>query len=507
MSVIMSARKAANLIQNGDTIAFCSCENMVLPETVMKAIEERYLETDEPSGLTELHPVIPGMGVGLGLEHFAHEGMIDTAIGSGYSYLKTSMITKMINENKIKAYDVPMGTMYQMLNNIGAGMKYTISQVGLNTFVDPRIEGGCMNSVTPNNFVKTIDFQGEEYLCYRNPNINISIIRGTTADEFGNISLEEEPMNTGVLSLALAAKACGGKVIAQVKRLAAGGSLHPRSVLVPGRLVDVIVVDENQIVSGYEFNAALTGEIRMPLSKLDSLPLDYEKVIIRRAAKEITKNPCSINLGVGMPTGIPRIMVEENRMDGITFIPEHGSMGGVPGGRAIFGTNINPQAITDAWNVFTYFRGGCLDITFLGCGQMDPDGNVNVSKFNNIVPGCGGFIDITHATRKIVFCGSFTSGGLVEEIVDGKLKIVKEGKYNKIVPHVEQITLSCKNAREKGQKVLYIMERGVFELRDNGIVLIEIAPGIDLQKDILDIINCKIEISTNLKLMDDELFR
>ncbi|MGI6084654.1 MAG: acyl CoA:acetate/3-ketoacid CoA transferase [Acetivibrionales bacterium] len=507
MATIMTAREAANLINNGDTIAICSCENMVLPETVLKAIEERYLETGEPNNLTELHPVVPGMGIGLGLEHFAHEGMVKTSIASGFSYLKTSKFTKLINENKVMAYDVPMGTMYQMLNDIGHGAKYTLTKVGLNTFVDPRLEGGCMNEVTPNDYVKVIDFEGEEYLCYKNPSINYSIIRGTSADEYGNISLEEEPMNTGVLSLALAAKASGGKVIAQVKRMVTGGSLHPRSVIVPGIMVDVLVVDPDQMVSGDEYNAALTGEIRMPVSKLEPMPLDYEKVIVRRAAKEITKAPCAINLGVGMPTGIPRILVEEDRSQGVTFVPEHGSMGGVPGGRAIFGTNINPEAITDAWNVFSFFRGGSLDGTFLGCGQMDPEGNVNVSKFNNIVPGCGGFIDITHSTKKIVFCGSFTSGGLQTEIKDGKLKIIKEGKYNKIVPQVEQITLSCKNARERGQKVLYVMERCVFELGEKGIVLIEIAPGIDLEKDIFDVLGFKVDVSPNLKLMDEALFR
>jgi propionate CoA-transferase len=400
-----------------------------------------------------------------------------------------------------------MGTLYQMIGNIAAGMKYTVTDVGVNTFVDPRLEGGCMNTATPNNFVELIDFKGEETLCYKNPAVNVSIIRGTTADEAGNISLEEEPMNTGVLSLALAAKASGGKVIAQVKRVAAAGSLHPRSVVVPGRLVDVLVVDPDQMVSGAEHNASLTGEIRVPLSTLDPMPLGYEKVIVRRAAREITTFSCSINLGVGMPTGIPRIMVEENRMRGITFVPEHGSMGGVPGGRAIFGTNVNPEAITEAWNVFSYFRGGSLTATFLGCGQMDPAGNVNVSKFNGIVPGCGGFIDITHATRKIVFCGSFTSGGLEAEVANGKLTILRDGKYNKIVPEVEQVTLSSKNARARGQQVLYVTERAVFELGENGIVMTEIAPGVDLETQILGLLDFKIDVSPNLKQMDEALFR
>jgi propionate CoA-transferase len=244
----------------------------------------------------------------------------------------------------------------------------------------------------------------------------------------------------------------------------------------------------------------------MPLSQVEPLPLSMEKVILRRAAKEIGPAPKTVNLGVGMPIGVPRIIMEEGLFEGMTFFPEHGSLGGVPGDRAIFGTNINPEAIIDPTNVFGYFRGGGLDISFLGCGQLDRHGNVNVSKFSGIVPGCGGFIDIAHRTKILVFCGTFTSGGLATSIKNGQLSIEKEGRFRKIVPEVEQITLSGKNAVQQQQRVIYITERCVFELAQSGIVLTEVAPGVDLKKHITSLIDFPIEVSPRLKTMDKELF-
>lgn len=504
---IMTAHEAVRIIKDRDVIAVCGCENLLTAEMTLQALEESFVKTGHPRNLTEYHLVIYGMGPRLGLEHFAHEGMATRSVGSGFSYLKSSKMTQMIREEKIEACVVPMGTMYQMMQNIATGMEYTLTKVGINTFVDPRIEGGSLNSVTPNNTADVVEFKGETYLCYKNPTINIAIIRGTTADEYGNISLEEEPVTLGIMSLAMAAKACGGKVIAQVKRLAKTGTLHPHSVIVPGIMVDAVVVDENQSYSGGEkLNPALTGEVRMPLSKMDALPLNIEKVILRRAAKEIGEAPKTVNLGVGIPIGVPRIVLEEGLFDGITFFPEHGSLGGVPGDRSIFGTNINPEAIIDPTDVFRYFCGGGLDVTFLGCGQIDRYGNVNVSKFNGIIPGCGGFIDIVYRTKKLVFCGPFTSGGLIAHVSGGGIAIEKEGKFKKIIPEVEQITLSSKNASQQGQKVFYVTERAVFELGPRGIVLTEIAPGVDLQKNILDLIEFTVEVSPSLKKMDKALF-
>jgi propionate CoA-transferase len=491
---VMTAEEAVAMIRDHDTIAVCGCENLLLPDKVLQALEARFLSVGRPKYLTEYHPVIYGMGPRLGLEHLAHDGLVARSIGSGFSYLKTSCMSQMLREGRIEAYVAPMGTLYQMFQNTAAGYKYTLTQVGL-------------NSTTPNTLAEIVEFKGEDYLCYKTPCVDIAIIRGTTADEYGNVSLEEEPVTLGILSLAMAARASGGKVIVQVKRLAKAASLHPQSVVVPGIMVDAIVIDEEQSYSGGQrMNPVLTGRVRMPLSRVDPLPLDMEKVILRRAAKEVGQAPKTVNLGVGMPVGVPRIIVEEGLLEGMTFFPEHGSLGGVPGDRAIFGTNINPEAIIDPTDVFGYFRGGGLDISFLGCGQLDRHGNVNVSKFSGIVPGCGGFIDIAHRTKILVFCGTFTSGGLATSIKNGQLSIEKEGRFRKIVPEVEQITLSGKNAVQQQQRVIYVTERCVFELAQNGIVLTEVAPGVDVNKHITSLIDFPIEVSPRLKMMDKELF-
>ena len=435
------------------------------------------------------------MGVGLGLEHFAHEGMLKKLIGSGYSYLKTSKITTMIRENKVPAYLIPMGTVLQIMGNVAAGEPYTYSKVGFGTFVDCDVEGGCVNSITENNFCTREVIHGEEVLCYKNPKIDVAILRGTTADEFGNISLEQEPMMLGVRTLAMAARASGGKVIVQVKRLVKRGTIDPQKVVIPGIMVDMVVVDENQAPSGGKMNPALTGEVRIPVSELEPLPLDAAKVISRRAAREITQQCAVVNLGVGIPVNIPMIQVEEHSDKDTIFFPEHGAIGGVPAERAIFGTNVNPEAIIDSTDVFRYYRAGGLTQSFLGFGEFDQYGNVNVSRFNGIIPGCGGFIDIAHKTPKLVFCGAFTAGGAKLEIGGGKLKILQEGKYRKIVNKVEQITLNGQEALKKGQDVTYVTERAVFHLTRDGIELLEYAPGVDIQKDILDLISFPILVS------------
>ena len=312
-------------------------------------------------------------------------------------------------------------------------------------------------------------------------------------------------MMLGVRTLAMAARACGGKVIVQVKRLVKRGSIDPQKVVIPGIMVDMVVVDENQAPSGGKMNPALTGEIRIPISALEPLPLDAAKVISRRAAREITKQCAVVNLGVGIPVNIPMIQVEDGADQDTIFFPEHGAIGGVPAERAIFGTNVNPEAIIDSTDVFRYYRGGGLTQSFLGFGEFDQYGNVNVSKFNGIIPGCGGFIDIAHKTPKLVFCGSFTAGGAKIEIGGGRLHILQEGKYRKIVEKVEQITLNGQEALKKGQDITYVTERAVFHLTSAGIELVEYAPGVDIQKDILDLIPFTILVR-DPREMDARLF-
>ncbi len=506
MSKVVSAREAVDIIQDGATIVVCGCENIIVPERLLVELEKRFLETGHPKNIMDIHPITYGMGVGLGLEHLAHEGLLARSLGSGFSYLKTSNIANLVRGGKIQAHVVPMGTIYQMLSGTAAGEKYTFNKVGFGTFVDSEVEGGCMNSATENTMCRRVEILGEQYLCYENPKIDVALLRGTTVDEFGNLSVEQEPMNTGLLTLAMAAKASGGKVIVQAKRLCSHKDIAPRRVMVPGIFVDMIVIDEEQHTSGgATLNPALTGEIRMPVSTLDPLPLNVQKVVARRASKEITQPHSIVNLGVGIPVMIPMILNEDNSPLNTVFFPEHGSIGGIPGERAIFGTNINPEAIIDHTNVFQYFRGTGLGMSFLGMGEVDIDGNVNVSNFNGITPGCGGFIDIAHRTPKLTFCGSFTAGGLDIEIGGGKMTIKSEGKFSKFVNKVQQITLNGKVALEKKQDVRYVTERAVFQLTEKGLKLLEYAPGVDVQKDIAALIPFPI-IVENPVLMDASLF-
>lgn len=506
MSKVVSAREAVDTIRDGSTVVVCGCENIIVPEKLLSELEKRFLETGHPKNITDIHPITYGMGVGLGLEHLAHEGLLARSIGSGFSSLKTSNMAALVRSGKIQAYVAPMGTIYQMLAGAASGEKYTFNKVGFGTFIDSEIEGGCMNSATANTLCRRVEILGEQYLCYENPKVDVALIRGTTVDEFGNLSVEQEPMNTGLLTLAMAAKASGGTVIVQAKRLCKHKDIAPRRVLVPGVFVDMVVIDGEQHISGgAALNPALTGEIRMPVSALDPLPLNVQKVIARRAAREITKPRSIVNLGVGIPVSIPMILNEEGSTLETIFFPEHGSIGGIPGERAIFGTNINPEAIIDHTNVFHYFRGTGLDMTFLGVGEIDRDGNVNVSNFNGITPGCGGFIDIAHRTPKLTFCGSFTAGGLEVEIGGGRLAIRTEGKYVKFVEKAQQITLNGKVALRKGQEVKYVTERAVLALTEKGLRLLEYAPGVDVQKDILDLIPFPV-IADSPALMDASLF-
>jgi len=497
---ILSAEQAAALVQDGDTLAICGCENVLSPEALLRALGRRYQDTGAPRGITEIHPIIVGMGVERGLEHLAHPGLVRRAIGSGFSFLKTSRYTQLLKEDAFEAHVAPMGTIFQMLRDVASGKPATYTQVGLETFVDPAGEGGRINGKSEQSLARRVDLHGEPYLRYAPGPIHVAFLRGTTADEFGNISLENEPVSLGVKTLAMAARNSGGKVIVQVSRMSQHGTLHPRMVEIPGIFVDAVVVVPDQELAGGALNPALTGQTRLPITHIAPVPPSVARIVVSRAADEIEQGEV-VNLGVGIPVDIPKILVERGEAGKATFFPEHGSVGGVPGERAIFGTNINPEAIIDSTQVFEYFLGGGLDATFLGFGQIDAQGNVNVSKFNGIIPGCGGFIDITHRTRKVVFCGSFSAGGADVAAVDGRLAIRAEGKFSKFVPQVEQITFNGREALRKGQKVLYVTERAVFSLQSDGLRLEEVAPGVDAQTQVLNLIPFPVQTAPNVRLM------
>jgi propionate CoA-transferase len=395
---------------------------------------------------------------------------------------------KMIVDNQIEAYNLPQGVMVVLPREMAAGRPGLLTKVGLETFVDPRIEGGKVNTATTEDLVRLVEFDGENYLYYRSPKIDVALIRATTADENGNLTMEKEGMFNEAISLAQAARRNGGIVIAQVETVVQNGTLHPKQVKVPGILVDHVVVGrpENHMQTmGTQFNLAFTGDVRVPVGSLPPLPMDERKIIARRAAVELGHGAI-VNLGIGVPAGIATVAAEEGVQDLMALTLETGLIGGIPADGLDFGHATNPEATIDPGYQFDYYDGGGLDVAFLGLAQTDLHGNVNVSKFSGRPVGCGGFINITQNAKKVVFCGSFTAGGLEIEAAGGRLQIVREGRSRKFLDHVEQITFSGHYAASVGQTVLYVTERAVFQLtREGGMELLEVAPGIDIERDIL----------------------
>lgn len=508
-SKVMTAEKAVQKIPNGATITIGGLISVLCPEKVLVELEKRYMATEEPQDLTVMTPVRVGWSKNesTGLEHVANSGMLKRLISGSFNVKESPKLTQMISDNEIEAYGFSMGTIFHWIRAMAAGESGLVTKVGLYTYVDPRYDGGRLNAHTKENVVDCIEINGEEHLFYKSLLIKVAIIRGTTADESGNITLENEPVTLSGLEMAMAAKANGGYVIAQVKRVVANNTLHPRDVAIPSMLVDAVVVDPDQKQSLLNSeDPSWTGEVKIPtLQAYNPLPLNSKKVILRRAAKELQAGDV-INLGVGIPVGLPQLAIEEGFFNDVTFSLEHGAVGGIPMSEEVFGAHINPSSIITSPQVFDFYHCGGLSATLLGFAQIDSTGNVNVSMFNGVFRGSGGFIDIVHKTKKIMFCGTFTSGGLEVNVKDGKLDIEKEGRHKKFIGEVEQLTFNAKMAIEKNQEVLYITERAVFRLVPNGLTLIEYAPGVDIQRDILAHIDFNVRVSPDAKEMDAELF-
>ena len=504
---IVSAAEAVSVIKNGSMIATGGFVGTGFAEHLAVALEKRFVETGEPSNLGFVYAAGQGDGKSRGLNHFIHPGMVGKVVGGHWGLVPG--LQKQAMENKISAYNLPQGIISTMFRDIAAKKPRTISSVGLGTYVDPRNGGGKINEVTTEELVELMIIDGEEYLAYKTFPIDIAMIRGTTADPNGNITMEKEALTLEVLAIAMAVRNSGGKVLVQVERIADCGSLPARDVKIPGIFVDYVVVADPQNhwqTFGEQYNPSYSCEIRIPVESIPPMEMDARKIIARRASFELREGNI-VNLGIGMPEGVSNVVNEEQVLDRIVLTAEPGVIGGIPVGGLSFGAAINTDALIDQPYQFDYYDGGGLDITFLGMAQADQFGNVNVSKFGPKLAGAGGFINISQNAKTVVFVGTFTAGGLDFQIEDGKAAVVQEGKSTKFVDgEVEHVTFSGKYSIKRSQTAIYITERCVFRLTEKGMVLTEIAPGIDLQKDILDQMGFAPVIDEPPKLMDSRIF-
>ena len=505
---VLTAAEAAMLIKNGDVVATGGFVGSGSPEALSSAIEERFLETGEPKNLTYMYAAGQGNRDGRGSDHFAHEGMVKRVIAGHWNMAPN--LGKLAMENKIEAYNVPQGVLCHMYRDGAAHKPATLTHVGLHTFADPRIEGGRLNEITTEQIVEVVNIFGEEKLMYKPVRLDVALIRATYADENGNISMQKEVCPADATAMAMSARNNGGLVIVQVEKIVKAGSIDPKLVKIPGMLVDVVVVstpDKHQQCFNKEYDPTLTGELTAPAeTESKDFPLSIKKIIGRRAAMELTEGTV-VNLGIGTPEYVSAVANEEGISDYMTLTVEAGPVGGIPMGGTQFGGSRNADCYFDQNVMFDFYDGGGLDLAFLGLAQADESGNVNVSKFGPRIAGCGGFIDITQNAKKVFFCGSFTAGGLKTRVENGKLIIENEGREQKFIKQVEQITFSGSYASKLKQPVMYITERAVFELREDGMYLTEVAPGINIRKHIIDVMGFEPKMSGTVKTMDERIFR
>ena len=520
MSKVMTVDQAMDLIKDGDLIATSAYIQGTTAEYIMRSLEERYVATGHPANLGLMAAGSAGMGGGIrgyGHDHFCHDGMLGRVYGGHFGLAPN--LQDYIAANKCQAYNFPLGVVSHMYREATLGRKYYYTNVGLNTFIDPRIEGARLNTVTTENIIRVVDIDGEEMLAYPIPQINACLIRGNCADPEGNVCCDEElnPRGIDMYNIATATHKHGGKVIVQVKEIVPTGSLTGAQITISGVFVDALVVcpdpeKEHRQTVGSFYRASQSGKVNVLLDNAKPMKLNERKVMARRAAMEMTEHAL-VNLGIGIPEGVADICAEEGLTDQLTLTTESGAIGGVPQGGQNFGPSLNALGYIEMCEMFDLYNGGNLDLSVLGLAECNAKGDINVSKFGIKNPGAGGFINISQNSPTVVFVGSFTAGkcedgrGLELEFKDGELHILHEGKNRKFVKEVQQITFASEYGVKTGQNVLYATERCVFKLTKDGIMLTEIAPGVDLEKDILANMDFKPLIAEKLELMDARLFK
>ena len=506
MGKVVSVQEALALIPNGATVCVGGFIGSMHPEALTSALETQFLETGAPRDLTLVCSAGQGDTKDRGVNHFGHEGLLKCMIGGHFAL--APKVQALALAGKIQAYNFPQGVISHLFRDIAAKKPGVITHIGLHTFVDPRLEGGKLNPQTTEDRIELIELDGHEYLLYKSFPIDIALVRATYADPNGNATFEREAMSLEVLAMAQAAHNSGGKVILQVERVVEPGTLNTQLIKLPGICVDAIVEAPPELhmqTFGTQYNPAFAGSIRVPVHAITPLPMGERKIIARRCAMELVPYAVT-NLGIGMPEGVSIAANEEGLSDELVLTVEAGAIGGVPAGGLDFGAATNADCIIDQPAQFDFYHGGGLDLGILGLAQVDAAGNVNVSKFGPKIAGCGGFIDITQTAKRLVYCGTFTAGGLKIEIKNGELHIVQEGKVKKFIHTLEQITFSGAYAAELGQDVLYVTERAVFRLTPDGLVLTEIAPGVDLERDILAQMEFSPIVPDTIPLMDARLF-
>ena len=501
----ITADEAASLIQNGDNVlASGSGGGHGVPQAILDAVERRFLESGAPRDLCLIHAVGIGDRKLKGAACFRHPGMLRRSITS--ALIDSPPLVDLARDDVIESWTLPQGVISQLMREMAAGRPGLVTRTGLHTFVDPRQLGARQSPSAKEDLVRLLEIEGQDWLLFRPLPLDIVFLRGTTADENGNVTMEEEAIPGEMLSTAQAARRQGATVVVQVKRLAKANTLPARDVKIPGILVDYVVVDpEQRQTYASVYNPAYSGELRVPMDSLVRLPFTERKIVARRAALELCKGAVC-NLGAGISTGVSAVASEEGIIDDIVLSNEQGFIGGAPLTGVDSGTAQNYDAVVDQPYQFDFYDGGGLDVAFLSFAEVDPSGNVNISRFGDKIVGVGGFINISQNARKVVFSGTFTSGGLQVACRDNRLEIVQEGRHRKFVPAIEQICYNAAFAAEEGRIALFVTERAVFDVGPNGLRLIEIAPGIDLEKHVLAQMAFRPEVAADLKTMDARLF-